>query len=634
MLRWTAVGAHSPEVKAPGASGPRNVIPFVVAGIAVAAGLAALVLSSGSYVEPGPASGEPYNLLVEGFRSGHLWIAREAPAALAREPNPYLYASYRDYLGSPWNLIDLSYYKGHLYTYFGATPALVLFWPWRVLTGGFLHQSTAVLVFCLAGFFFSLGIAASAWRRYFPRAGSVCQAAVAVLIASLSSLPVFAARPGLFEVAISCAYAFSAASLACLWKAFHGGRSEAAWVAAASLLYGLAVAARPPLLFGAAALMLPAIASFRAAGMGARQGWITLLAALLPIGAVGGCIAAYNFARFGDPLQFGHAYQLSGNDVFGAPSFSAGFLWDNVRLYFLLPPRWHPGFPFVWRPSLPELSRAHLPVEFFYGALAGTPALFAALLVPLLRGMGHRSIPRIASLAMGLLFLAAAAPVCLYAGATSRYLLDFMPPVALLSAVGVMAVEDPECGSIGGLPVLRFSVRAAVVYSIAVAWLLAVALAGFYRNAQGGLALLSSGHGDQAAAAYDEACRMNPDFKGQADLSLGADLLSRGRVAEAESRLRRAVIESPMIGAAHFNLGQAFLAESRFREAADAFSKAVSVDPKDAEAEANLGVALFRLGDTAGAAAHERAALRLQPSLESARGNLRAIEAAQGAAAR
>ena len=77
-----------------------------------------------------------YNLLVQGFRAGQLNLKREAPPALAERG---------DFATLDWSQMpemnDLSYYKGKLYLYFGATPAVALFWPYVALTGHYLRAS-------------------------------------------------------------------------------------------------------------------------------------------------------------------------------------------------------------------------------------------------------------------------------------------------------------------------------------------------------------------------------------------------------------------------------------------------------------------------------------------------------------
>jgi Flp pilus assembly protein TadD len=63
-----------------------------------------------------------------------------------------------------------------------------------------------------------------------------------------------------------------------------------------------------------------------------------------------------------------------------------------------------------------------------------------------------------------------------------------------------------------------------------------------------------------------------------------------------------------------------------FREAAQALDHATALDPHDAEAEAYLGVSLARLGRLEDAVGHLKAALRMDPSMDQVRGNLRVLE--------
>jgi hypothetical protein len=581
-------------------------------------------------------------------------MAKEAPPGLAAAANPYEFAAYREFLGPPWGLIDLSYYHGHLYAYFGVTPAVILFWPYRALTGQSLHQAVAVFAFCALGYAVAVGLAVAAWRRYFRQVGAWAGAAIALLLGSVTTLPVFLVRPGLYEVSISCGFALTMLSLAALWNAWHRPGGKCAWLAAASLAYGLAVGARPSLLFGACVLFLPAGAAlWSAIRLGKPAPWPRyLLATLLPISAVGAGLAAYNFCRFGNPLQFGHDYQLSGNNVFGTSSFAPRFFWGNFRLYFLEPLRWHPGFPYVWEPVTPTLAPGHLPIEFFFGTLANLPILLAAALVPTAwMGVRSRVAPGRAlqgsSAVLLALFLAGAVPICCYAGATSRYLLDFIPALALLSVLGLLGLErmlggvpDPGQPGLSPLqsamsgsalaPTLRAAVFGALAYSVAVGWLLAVALCGFYRGAERGVAALNAGRIAEGVAVYNGVCRINPDFRGQAELLIGTALAGQGRLGESVGFLESAVRDEPGLEAAHINLGRTYMALGRLGEAAGSFGLAAALDPSDGEAESSLGVALFRQGRVAEAIEHERAALRVDPALADARANLRAFESAAG----
>jgi hypothetical protein len=203
-----------------------------------------------------------YNLLVQGFRSGQLNLKVEIPAGLARLPDPYDPEANTPFTRS---LHDTSYYHGKIYLYFGITPALVLFWPFEALTGRFLFHQQAVAIFCTIGFLGSVGLLLAVRRRYFPETSFAVTAACLGALGLVTTVPVLLGRADVWEVAISCGYAMVILSLVAIWQALHHEVRRARWLAVASLLYGLAVGARPALLFGAGMLLLPVVQAWRAA---------------------------------------------------------------------------------------------------------------------------------------------------------------------------------------------------------------------------------------------------------------------------------------------------------------------------------------------------------------------------------
>ena len=114
-----------------------------------------------------------YNLLARGFRAGQLNLKMEVPRGFARLADPYEPAAH-----SAYPVLDMSYYKGRLYLYYGVTPALVLFWPYAAMTGHYLSQKDAVVVFCVVGFLASAGLLYALWRRYFARVNVAVASAV------------------------------------------------------------------------------------------------------------------------------------------------------------------------------------------------------------------------------------------------------------------------------------------------------------------------------------------------------------------------------------------------------------------------------------------------------------------------
>ena len=201
-----------------------------------------------------------YNLLVQGFRAGQLNLPAEAPSGLAQLADPYdpvANAPYR--LAEGGALGEMSYYHGKLYLYFGATPALLLFWPWHELTGHFLLHRQAVVIFFAVGFLLSAGLFGALWRRYFPQVGIGPVAAGMLVLGLANFTPAILQRCDVYEVAISCGYALTMVTLLLLWRSMHAARGRAGWLAGASLACGLAVGARPSLVLGAVILLVPVV---------------------------------------------------------------------------------------------------------------------------------------------------------------------------------------------------------------------------------------------------------------------------------------------------------------------------------------------------------------------------------------
>ncbi|MGA2137464.1 MAG: hypothetical protein ABSH14_01235, partial [Verrucomicrobiia bacterium] len=247
-------------------------------------------------------------------------------------------------MGPPYRLLDLSYYKGKFYLYFGATPALILFWPYVALTGHYLFHRQAVAIFCMMGFLASVGLLRALWRRYFADVSVAVVAAGALALGLTTGVPGLLSQSDVYEVPVSCGYLLTMLALAAIWCALHKPERRCLWLTMASVAYGLAVGARPPLLFGAVILLVPVIHAWREPRPRRLSG---LLAATGPILLIGLGLMLYNARRFDNPFEFGLHYELAGERQITQQNFSLRYLWFNFRVYFLGPARWSAQFPFV-----------------------------------------------------------------------------------------------------------------------------------------------------------------------------------------------------------------------------------------------------------------------------------------------
>jgi Tfp pilus assembly protein PilF len=612
-----------------------------------------------------------YNLLVRGFRSGQLNVKREAPPGLTQLADPYDPAVNESYI---WDLrhlsYDMSYYRGKLYLYFGVTPALVLFWPYVTLTGHYLPHKDAVVIFYVLGFLVAVGLLHAVWRRYFPEV-SVWVATVGILALGLATgmLEVLS-QCDVYEVAMSCGFAFTMLTLAAIWRALHEPKRQVLWLLMASLAYGLAIGSRPSLLFGVIILLMPVAQAWRAATepSSRRRVGLLLVTAVGPVVLIGLGLMLYNTLRFDSPFEFGWHYQLTaGYRSNTAQQFSLHYLWFNFRFYFLEPMRWSGHFPFLQAVPLSPLPSGYFGTgEPYSGILGNYPLVWLALAAPLVwrgRPVEVVSVLRWFVAAVFLLFVICALTICLFFSASSRYELDFLPALMLLAVIGILGLERALVGSPVWRRIARWGWSLLLAYSIVFNILASVeahAAANYFvgnsllnqrwvddqrrvdeavkrfqkalalqpesANFHNGFgnALAQKGRMDEAILQYQKALEIKPDFAEAAEAhnNLGSCLLQKGRMDEAIIQYQKAVEIKPDYAEAHNSLGYRLLQIGRVDEAVEHFQKALALQPESANFHNGLGNALLQKGRMDEAAIQYQEALALQSKSADAYNNL------------
>lgn len=409
---------------------------------------------------PAAAPAELYPLLARGFLRGQLSLDAEPPPELLQAANPYDPAQRP---AVPY-LHDASLHQGRYYLYFGPAPALLLFAPWRWLTGTDLptaHAAGLLVATALLGLM-------CLWRRlvfqHYPEASRRTYLSGLIALGGASLLIALARRPGMYEVAIAGGVAAVAWGLHAALRAASSPH-PARWGTATGLCFGLAVACRPSLALtaaGAAWLLRP--------GPRRREGRAALTAALIAGAAVVALVLAYNRARFGSVLEFGQGHQLSGIDEQAARHFHWSYLPYQAWLYLLAPLQVSSWFPFLRSPVPPPLPEGYWNTEHAFGLLVALP-----FLVWIPAGLWHaRGRARGALEALLLAAAAAAAPLFLYFGATVRYQAEFTPWLVLLAAFGLAATEAGvlrrQRRLVRRLGLLTAAASATVVLLVAVDW--------------------------------------------------------------------------------------------------------------------------------------------------------------------
>src|SRR5579884_289767 len=88
-----------------------------------------------------------YDSLARGFLNGHVYMDMQPRPELLALPDPWKFPD-----NAPYRLLDAVLYHRHYYLYHGPTPAVVLFAPFRLITGHDMPQAVAVLLFGFGGF--------------------------------------------------------------------------------------------------------------------------------------------------------------------------------------------------------------------------------------------------------------------------------------------------------------------------------------------------------------------------------------------------------------------------------------------------------------------------------------------------
>jgi Flp pilus assembly protein TadD len=143
-----------------------------------------------------------------------------------------------------------------------------------------------------------------------------------------------------------------------------------------------------------------------------------------------------------------------------------------------------------------------------------------------------------------------------------------------------------------------------------------------------GVALQAQNRLDAAAAQYQHAIAIRPDYA-PAYNNLGVVLQTRGQVDEAIATYQQALRYFPDDPGTHMNLGEALRRRGRLAEAASHYRRRVELDPSNPAARYDLGNVLLEARDLVGAEREFRRLTQLAPDAPQAHSRLGVALAAQ-----
>lgn len=367
-------------------------------------------------------------------------------AHLQQAPDPGLLALSNPYdpaKNAGLGLLDVSLYSGRYYLYFGIVPWAVLLVPWFKLTGTHLSDAAAICFFCVGGFLCYAVALFKLWRHRFGTVSPVVVFASTSILAIASGIWPLLILPQMTQIPSAAAYGFLGLAWLGIVSAEVYPSRRLTWLSLALFAAGLTMGCRPN--YAPAVALMALWALYQIWRHTLVRPAFAMTRVLLPLLAVGLALAAYNFIRFGHPLEFGFSYQLVAvNRAAGEGEMSGRYLAFNLHRYLFGGARWTDYFPFIAGEAPGPFPRpsGHDASDQVYGLLWVTPVILVGAAAFLRHALATRTL---ALLALGcgagnLLLLGA------FGGSAYRYPVDYLPSFALAAGVGLFALA----GSSGG----------------------------------------------------------------------------------------------------------------------------------------------------------------------------------------
>lgn len=314
-------------------------------------------IGSANHAGAWPRYMDYYDLMAEGFRSGHLYITVPPHPDLLRQADPYDPAHIRLWF---W---DVSLFKGRYYMYWGPVPGLL-----QALAKTALRINGMIGDQYLVYFMFMLNATAAAFlldrvqRRLFPTLPFWLLLLTILAFAMANPAPYLVASGGVYQASIAAGQAFLLLGLIPAFDGVWAARAgKARWFHffLVGVCWALALGSRVSM--AAAIALLLAFASLAAAWpqslkqLRAYLPWaksVSLMAA--PLVAMGVALLVYNKLRFESFLEFGTNVQLSTLKF----RLSTDYWLANAYTYLLRPYRADCHFPYAFTPAYPPAEEA------------------------------------------------------------------------------------------------------------------------------------------------------------------------------------------------------------------------------------------------------------------------------------
>ena len=414
-----------------------------------------------------------FDLQATAFRHGQSNLEITPDPALLTLDNYELYEpGNREGMEVLW---DATLYNGKYYLYWGPAPALLLaivkfFYSLEI------GDKPITFAFTAGIFIFAVLLIIRIWKVHFNEAPRWAVLLGVAFLGLVNPILFILLEARIYEGAIMAGQFFIVGGLFCLYTSFN---KPSIWrLAFAGLFFALAVGSRTTLVPSVAILaFILMIWAFRTQK---TKAWTYILAFGTPlfIGAV--MYMSYNYARFGSITEFGFRYQLTSYNLYKSmgETYSPVYILPNlyktlfnsveqrITFPYYFPTRW--DGPNWLEKDYPKFYL--LLSESITGIFIASPFVIFAFLAALNKSKDFRWI----LLSITGAFFMAFATMQIFFFTAMRYLLDFIPALALLSVIGFWQ----GLKTFKTQPVIRFAISISGiilgVYSISMSLLLPI----------------------------------------------------------------------------------------------------------------------------------------------------------------
>jgi len=257
-------------------------------------------------------SGSPQNyqysrFLVDALIDGRVNLDYGHPEKLLNAERPYdpNYRMRNGYiLGVDWAW-DIAWYKGKFYSYYGPTAAVLLYLPYKFVTGNYLSHNAGISVFASVMVVFLALLWRLVTKKYMPDSRFVFYLLGFLALFFTSHLFAGLRYPTTWTIVQVSGLAFSVAGTFLLLKSVEKEKICYLKLFFACLCFALVVGCRPNMIF--ASLLVPVV-------LWKRRSWKLAAFVLVPFVMIAIPICLYNYVRFESIFQFGHMYALGIGD--------------------------------------------------------------------------------------------------------------------------------------------------------------------------------------------------------------------------------------------------------------------------------------------------------------------------------